>query len=100
MQLTYGEYDVTAPRWSPDGSRIGFISNGAGNTGIELTADSAAKAVDGAKIKGTGNKKIGNGHLRWALGEAACLPCVATTTPSSGCSARPARSANPRRWAS
>ena len=25
------------------------------------------------KIKGTGNKKIGNGHLRWALGEAACL---------------------------
>jgi transposase len=25
------------------------------------------------KVKGSGNKKIGNGHLRWALGEAACL---------------------------
>jgi len=25
------------------------------------------------KVKGTGCKKIGNGHLRWALGEAACL---------------------------
>ena len=25
------------------------------------------------KAKGTGPKKIGNGHLRWALGEAACL---------------------------
>jgi transposase len=25
------------------------------------------------KVKGFGNKKIGNGHLRWALGEAACL---------------------------
>jgi transposase len=25
------------------------------------------------KVKGFGGKKIGNGHLRWALGEAACL---------------------------
>ena len=25
------------------------------------------------KVKGYGGKKIGNGHLRWALGEAACL---------------------------
>jgi transposase len=25
------------------------------------------------KVKGHGGKKIGNGHLRWALGEAACL---------------------------
>jgi transposase len=27
----------------------------------------------GGKVKGFGGKKIGNGHLRWALGEAACL---------------------------
>ena len=25
------------------------------------------------KVAGFGNKKIGNAHLRWALGEAACL---------------------------
>jgi len=25
------------------------------------------------KASGFGNKKIGNAHLRWALGEAACL---------------------------
>jgi hypothetical protein len=25
------------------------------------------------KIKGTGGKKIGNGHLKWAFSEAACL---------------------------
>jgi transposase len=25
------------------------------------------------KVKGSGGQKIGNGHLRWALGEAACL---------------------------
>src|SRR5439155_13807511 len=27
----------------------------------------------GGKALGFGNKKIGNAHLRWALGEAACL---------------------------
>jgi hypothetical protein len=27
----------------------------------------------GGKVKGYGSRKIGNGHLRWALGEAACL---------------------------
>ncbi len=32
--LTYGEYDNTAPRWSPDGSKIAFISNRGGTTGV------------------------------------------------------------------
>jgi len=34
VQLTYGEFDATAPRWSPDGSRIGYISNDGGNTSL------------------------------------------------------------------
>lgn len=34
MQLTYGEYDATAPRWSPDGRRIGYVSNEFGNTSL------------------------------------------------------------------
>ncbi|MEX2152289.1 MAG: CehA/McbA family metallohydrolase [Gemmatimonadaceae bacterium] len=34
VQLTYGEYDATAPRWSPDGSRIGYVSNEGGNTAL------------------------------------------------------------------
>jgi TolB protein len=34
VQLTYGEYDATAARWSPDGSRIGFVSNETGNTSL------------------------------------------------------------------
>jgi transposase len=29
--------------------------------------------VSAGKVKGSGSKKIGNAHLRWALGEAACL---------------------------
>lgn len=34
MPLTYGEYDNTSPRWSPDGNNIAFISNREGNTSL------------------------------------------------------------------
>ncbi len=34
--LTYGDFDVTHPRWSPDGDRIAFISNEGGNTSLDV----------------------------------------------------------------
>jgi TolB protein len=34
LQLTYGESDATAPRWSPDATRIAYISNEGGNTSL------------------------------------------------------------------
>jgi hypothetical protein len=36
IPLTYGEFDNTGPRWSPDGQRIAFISNRNGSTSLWL----------------------------------------------------------------
>ena len=33
-QLTYGDFDATNPRWSPDGRTIAYISNEGGNTSL------------------------------------------------------------------
>jgi len=32
LPLSYGEFDITAARWSPDGRNIAYISNESGNT--------------------------------------------------------------------
>lgn len=34
IQITYGDFDATNPRWSPDGRRIAYISNERGNTSL------------------------------------------------------------------
>ncbi len=34
LQLTYGEFDATAPRWSPAGDRVAYVSNEYGNTSL------------------------------------------------------------------
>jgi len=38
MQLTYGDFDATNPRWSPDGRRIAYISNEHGNIALMVVA--------------------------------------------------------------
>lgn len=36
IPLTYGEYDITSARWSPDGRHIAFVSNESGTQRIEI----------------------------------------------------------------
>jgi len=36
VPLTYGDYDKSSPRWSPDGRKIAFISNQDGNTSLHI----------------------------------------------------------------
>jgi TolB protein len=36
--ISYGDYDNTNPRWSPDGTKIAFISNRGGNTSLWIEA--------------------------------------------------------------
>jgi TolB protein len=38
FQLTYGEGDATAPRWSPDGTHIVYVSNATGQPALQVVA--------------------------------------------------------------
>lgn len=44
--LTYGDYDVSAARWAPDGSRIAFTVNESGNTALRVLQLPGGKVTD------------------------------------------------------
>jgi Tol biopolymer transport system component len=48
LPLTYGDWDQTNPRWSPDGGRIAFISNRSGTTTIDLVT------IPGGEVRSLG----------------------------------------------
>ncbi|MCB0656587.1 MAG: PD40 domain-containing protein, partial [Saprospiraceae bacterium] len=45
IQITYGDYDNTAPKWSPDGQHIAYISNRSGNTSLWILDSYAGKEM-------------------------------------------------------
>jgi len=62
IPLSFGEFDATGAHWSPDGSRIAFISNRSGTTEIWLQ-----DVIGGAERK----LEIGARHYRRPMGELA-----------------------------
>ena len=50
LQLTYGEGDATAARWSPNGRRIAYVSNERGNTELRIV-DVPGGAIEPVQIE-------------------------------------------------
>jgi len=75
FQLSYCECDHTAPRWSPDGRRVAFISNAGGNTSL------AVVSVPGGTVEpvraATRRYRHPTGRLRLVLNDAGGQPAAA-----------------------
>ncbi len=83
FQLTYCACDHTAPRWSPDGKRIGFISNEAGSLSLQIVT------VPGGRIETVRQRSRRylrpHGGLRIALGDSgAATPARISVTGADG----------------
>ena len=60
FELTYCECDHTRPRWSPDGRRIAFVSNEAGNVSLRVvTIPGGARRDDRSGHRGAGSGRRG-----------------------------------------
>ncbi len=36
LPLTFGDFDLSSARWSPDGERVAYVSNEGGNTSLAV----------------------------------------------------------------
>lgn len=68
IPLSYGEFDITAARWSPDGSRLAYISNESGD-GVIWIQDAVGGARRALRIE---KKKYAQpmGRLEFAISAA------------------------------
>lgn len=70
--ITYNEWSFAKRQ----GLQIAKIVNSGGGEPVELTADSAGKAIEGAKIKGTGNDLVLDLQSIYATSAAGAYPLV------------------------
>jgi TolB protein len=84
FQLTYGDFDATAPRWSPDGHRIAFIANETGTTSLRIVDVPGGGTV--SVIAGHRHYKGPTGVLRIGVRDASGhpMPGRVSVTASNG----------------
>ena len=87
--MTYGDWDETGPRWSPDGSRIASISNRNGDTQLRLLripgGDSRELRVSERHYRGP----VGRIHLTVRDESGALTPARVVVTGANGRSYAP-----------
>jgi TolB protein len=82
--LTYGDWDNTAPRWSPDGQQIAFISNRMGDTELDLLH---LPGADMRTLQVTENRRLrpsGTLHLMVRDEHGGITPARVSVTDASG----------------
>jgi len=82
--LTYGDWDETAPRWSPDGKSIAFISNRDGDTQLRLVQVPGGVSREVPLQQRRWLHPHGTVHLSVRDGRGAPTPARAVVTDANG----------------
>ena len=90
LPLTFGDFDRSSARWSPDGERIAYISNEQGNTSLVVQT-----VVGGAQLPITASRrryKTGQARLTLDIrdGQGRSVPARVAVLGSDGRAAAPA----------
>jgi Tol biopolymer transport system component len=89
FQLTYGEGDATAARWSRDGRRIAYISNESGNTELQVVSVPGGAVERVVAEKRIYREPVGRLRLTVVDGAGRSLPARVSITAADGRSFAP-----------
>jgi TolB protein len=89
FQLTYGDFDATAPRWSADGGRIAFVSNQDGNTSLWVLTVAGGSRTRVDATQRVYRMPVGHLRLRVLDGDGNAMPARISVFDAAGKSYAP-----------